>query len=100
MEEFTVEHHKYRDDITEYFNKGKENSSEKMNSAQKQQSLKIKYPNHFTIPSETESKQEICALCSKSKSKSKSNITTKTAKTNITNKNTIALTKDKNEFYN
>ena len=98
MEEFTVEHHKYRDDITEYFNKGKENSSEKMNSAQKQQSLKIKYPNHFTIPSETESKQEICALCSKSKSKS--NKTTKTTKTNITNKNTIALTKDKNEFYN
>ena len=79
--------HKYKDDIAEYFNKGEENSSEKMNSAQMRQSLKMKYPNCFTIPSETEIKQEISALFMDSKSKKK--------KSKQNNKDIVVFNKDK-----
>ena len=79
--------HKYKDDIAEYFNKGEENSSEKMNSAQMRQSLKMKYPNRFTIPSETEIKQEISALFMDSKSKKK--------KSKQNNKDIVVFNKDK-----
>ena len=77
---------KYRENIAEFFNKGKESSSDKMNSAQMRESLKIKYPNRFTIPSETEIKQEISALFVDSKNNNK--------KSNKENKDPIVLNRD------
>ena len=50
----------YKDDIEEYFTR--ENSSEKMNSAQMREALVSRYPNRLSIPSETEIKQE-CSTC-------------------------------------
>ena len=57
----------YLDDIEELFQKGKKNSSDKMNPAQMRDTLIAKYPNRLRIPSETEIKQEIGRLFSKSK---------------------------------
>ena len=57
----------YKDDIEEYFIRGKKNSSEKMNAAQIREALVSRYPNRFSIPSETEIKQEISALFARSK---------------------------------
>ena len=60
----------FKDDVELLFQRGKLNSSEKMNPAQIRESLKEKYPNRFSIPSETEIKQEIGLLFSKSKKSS------------------------------
>ena len=57
----------YLDDIEELFQRGKKNSSDKMNRAQVRDVLVAKYPNWFIIPSETVIKQEIGRLCSKPK---------------------------------
>ena len=51
------------------------------------QRLKMKYPNRFTIPSETEIKQEISALFMDSKSKKK--------KSKQNNKDIVVFNKDK-----
>ena len=53
-----------------------------MNSAQIREALKCKYPNRFTIPSETEIRQEISALFLASKDKKKGK-KTKKHKTNF-----------------
>ena len=57
----------YKDDIERFFEKGKKNSSDKMNPAQMRESLRSMYPNRFCIPSETEIKQEISKLFQGSK---------------------------------
>ena len=62
--------HKYKADIQQFFNEGKKNSSKKMNPAIMLQRLKINYPNKFSLPGETEIKQEIGALFKKSKNES------------------------------
>ena len=60
----------YLDDIEELFQRGKQNSSDKMDPAQMRDALIAKYPYWFTIPSETEIKQEIGRLFSQFKTKS------------------------------
>ena len=60
----------FKDDVELLFQRGKLNSSEKMNPAQIRESLKEKYLNRFSISSETEIKQEIGLLFSKSKESS------------------------------
>ena len=57
----------YLDDIEELFQRGKKNSSDKMSPAQMRDALIAKYPNRFTIPSETVIKQEIGRLFSQFK---------------------------------
>ena len=57
----------YKSDIQEFFTRGQINSSEKMNAAQIREALLCRYPNRFSLPSETEIKQEISALFAKSK---------------------------------
>lgn len=60
----------FKDDVELLFQRGNLNSSEKMNPAQIRESLEEKYPNLFSIPSETKIKQEIGLLFSKSKESS------------------------------
>ena len=57
----------FKDDIEEFFTKGKINSSEKMNAAQMREALLSRYPNRFCIPSETEIKQKISSIFVSSK---------------------------------
>ena len=59
----------YSDDIEELFNRGQKSKSKKMNASIMQSHLKNRYPGVFSIPSETEIKQEIGRLFQKSKKK-------------------------------
>ena len=62
----------YTEDLQQMFQKGVENSSNKMNAGQMREALKIKYPWKFSIPGETEIKSHIGAQFQKSKYKKQS----------------------------
>ena len=57
----------YKTDLKEMFQRGEQNSSNKMNAAQMREALAIKYPIKFSIPGETEIKTYIGAEFQKSK---------------------------------
>ena len=61
----------FTEDLQEMFEKGEENSSNKMNAGQMREALKLKYPHKFAIPGETEIKSHIGAQFQKSKYKKK-----------------------------
>ena len=63
----------FKDDIEEFFTKGKINSSEKMNAAQMRETFLSRYPNRFCIPSETEIKQKISSIFVTSKDPTRRN---------------------------
>ena len=58
---------KYKDDLLAMFEEGKKNSSQKMNPGKMRERLLQKYPNHFSIPGETEIKQFIGSQIQKGK---------------------------------
>ena len=57
----------FKDDIQDFFNKGKLDSSNKMNAVQMRYAISAWFPNCITIPSLTEIQQEIGKIFSKSK---------------------------------
>ena len=69
---------KYKDDIQKLYDEGKKHSSHKMNPAMMREYLVDKYPSTYTLPGETEIKQQISAFVQNEKNTKTSKKYTKT----------------------